>query len=482
VPNQKSVTAGNLETLGTRRLADLLAERSQDDPSLKRRLAYELAAQAGAEAVAADIGQRLSSLKRAPTFVGWQECRAFVKDLDVLRQMILEKVAEDRPQLALDLLWRFMALAGPTFERVDDSNGKLGEVFRAACNDLGAVAAKGSADPIGLANQVFAAVTTNLYGEYDPLVAAVFPALGETGTRHLKKELTTALKHPVGKGPDAARSQALKCALQDIADQQGDVDAFIAQENESARKNPQVAALIGQRLLAAGRAREAFEVLKKARTKQTSPSQEALDEDLVCGAEELGGGDWADVWVEALLATDRFQEAQGFRWRRFEQSLHAASLRAYLKALSDREHREAEQRAVHYVLTFRHFATALQFLIGWPDLPAAAGLVLERGGELDGNLYFLLDPAAKALEGQYPQVASLLYRAMIEDTLNGAKSTRYAHAVRHLVACQSLSPGLKKQNKIECHAAFLARIKARHTRKTGFWSRVAKAEPVCGED
>jgi hypothetical protein len=85
----------------------------------------------------------------------------------VLRQIIVEKVVGDRPELALDLLWRFMALAGPTFERVDDSNGKLGEVFRAACHDLGAVAAKASADPIRLANQVFAAVTTNLYGEYD---------------------------------------------------------------------------------------------------------------------------------------------------------------------------------------------------------------------------------------------------------------------------------------------------------------------------
>jgi hypothetical protein len=82
---------------------------------------------------------------------------------------------------------------------------------------------------------------------------------------------------------------------------------------------------------------------------------------LACAAEELGGGDWAEVWVEALLATDRFSEAQGFRWRRFEQSLHAASLRAYLQALPEREHREAEQRVIQQVLQFRSFATALRF-------------------------------------------------------------------------------------------------------------------------
>jgi hypothetical protein len=475
VPNHKSVTATRLETLGATRLAELLAEFSQEHPPLKRRLAYELAGAAGADEIAADIRHRLTALARAKTFIDWQGCRAFAKDLDLLRRTILEKVAAERPALALELLWQFMALAGSTFERVDDSNGRVSAVFRIACADLGTVAVKGSLDPIALAEQVFAAVTTNLYGEYDPLVEAAFPALGARGSQHLKRRLTAALKHPAGKDPDGSGAQGLKSALQDLADQEGDVDAFLAQESEAARKIPQVAAQIGQRLLAVGRAPEAWDVLQKAKPRQNAPSRAELEEDLVCGAQEPSG-DWADVWVEVLLATDRFPEAQRFRWRRFEQMLHAPSLRAYLQALPDRENREAEQRAVQSVLKFHHFATGLQFLIGWPDLPAAARLVLERGTELDGNLYFLLDPAAKTLEGPYPQVATLLYRAMIEDTLNGAKSSRYAHAARHLAECQSLSLKLQKQNKIELHAAFLARMKARHARKTGFWSRVSNTD------
>jgi hypothetical protein len=305
--------------------------------------------------------------------------------------------------------------------------------------------------------------------------------LGARGSRHLKRRLTAALKHPAGKNPDGSGAQALKSALQDLADQERDVEAYLAQESESARKIPPVAAQIGQRLLAAGRAQEAWEVLRKAKPRQNAPSREDLEEDLVAGAEE-GDGDWADVWVEALLATDRFPEAQRFRWRRFERTLHAVSLRAYLQALPSRESRAAEQRAVRYALTFRHLATALRFLIGWPDLPAAARLVLDRRAELDGNWYFLLDPAAKALEAQYPNVATLLYRAMIEDTLNGAKSTRYTHAARHLAECQLLPLKLKDQDKIESHDAFSARIKTRHARKTGFWSRVKNGEDLGDED
>jgi hypothetical protein len=245
VPNHKSVTAARLETLGATRLAELLAEFSQEHPPLKRRLAYELAGAAGADGIAADIRHRLTALARAKTFIDWQGCRAFAKDLDLLRQMILEKVAAERPALALELLWQFMALAGSTFERVDDSNGRVSAVFRTACADLGTVAVKGPLDPIPLADQVFAAVTTNLYGEYDPLVEAVFPALGARGSQHLKRRLTAALKHPAGKDPDGSGAQGLKSALQDLADQEGDVDAFLGQESESARKIPHVAAQIG---------------------------------------------------------------------------------------------------------------------------------------------------------------------------------------------------------------------------------------------
>jgi len=470
-PNKRSVTAANLKRLGATRLADLLVEACQDNAQLKRRLRYELAGEAGSDAIALDIGRRLTTLKKARSFIDWQKCRAFVKDIDRLRQMIVEKVGDQRPDLALDLLWRFMALAGPTVERVDDSNGNLSDVFRAACDDLGKVATKGSPDPIRLAERVFDALTSNTYGQYDHLVAVIFPALKDTGVRHLKQQLTAALKDAPSRKDDF-RASHLKSALQDIADQQGDVDAFIAYENPSARKTPEVAASIGQRLLEAGRPKEALEILKAATSKRQTPSAEDFEIDALYGVHEVGSSQWGDVWVEALLANDRLKEAQQFRWSKFERYLDTKSLRSYLKALPDFEDFDAEQKAIQHALAFPHFASALQFLIDWPDHHAAANLVLQRCAEVDGNLYFLFDPAAKALEAKYPETATLLYRAMIEDTLNGAKSTRYGHAARHILECQSLLHRIKNPASSIEHSAFLARLKATHCRKTGFWSRV----------
>ena len=140
----------------------------------------------------------------------------------------------------------------------------------------------------------------------------------------------------------------------------------------------------------------------------------------------------------------------------------------------------AERKALDHALGFPHFAIALSFLVEWKELRYAARLVLERSREIDGNLYFVLDPAAKALEGKQPLAAALLRRAMIEDTLEGAKATRYRHAARHLLECRALEPGIGDHGSFETHDAFVARLRARHGRKTGFWSQVDGARRRIG--
>ncbi|MFL6180527.1 MAG: DUF6880 family protein, partial [Actinomycetes bacterium] len=126
--SKKTLNLDNLEALGAKRLAELLLELGAGDAGVKRRLRLELSAEAGAEAVAADLGKRLTTLRQARSFVGWEKRRAFVKDLDLQRQLIVDKVADTRPDLALELLWRFLELAEPVLNRVDDSRGEVGDV------------------------------------------------------------------------------------------------------------------------------------------------------------------------------------------------------------------------------------------------------------------------------------------------------------------------------------------------------------------
>ena len=129
---------------------------------------------------------------------------------------------------------------------------------------------------------------------------------------------------------------------------------------------------------------------------------------------------------------------------------------------------------MEHALGFRSFSDRLHFFHGWPEpRPGPPSSCSRAASEIDGNLYHLLDPAARWLEGKHPLAATLLRRAMIEDTLEGAKSTRYKHAARHLAECRSLAPLIGDFGRFETHEAFVARLRAAHGRKTGFWAQVA---------
>jgi len=473
MPSKKTVTLHNLAVLGAERLAAILVDLAEADAKVKRRLRLELAAQVGGDSIAGEIGKRITALRKARSFVDWQKRRDFVKDLDLQRRMIVDRVAQTRADLALDLMWRFMDLAGPTINRVDDSNGSVGDVFQSACEDLGAIAVKARPDRVGLADQVFTALSANDYGVFDGLVAAMVPALGDTGTAHLKSRLARALADRQRKaGALDLRTSALRSALQDIADAQADIDAYIALVPLEDRGRPRMGAEIGRRLLAAGRTTEALAALENARPKQRT--EQAVHHDDLHLAGYGDGGAWEEVYIEALDATGQEEQAQRLRWAAFEERLSSTRLRAYLKKLPDFEDIEAQERAMRHALGFRSFPAALDFLRGWPDHARAARLVLTRATEIDGDLYYLLEPALQLIEGKHPLAATLLRRAMIEDTLNGAKSSRYKHAARHLLECSSLASSIQDFGTFETHETFASRLHARHGRKAGFWAQVAE--------
>jgi hypothetical protein len=147
--SRKTVTLDNLMALGPERLAVILVELADGNAEVKRRLRLELAAQEGGDNIAAEIGKRITALRSARSFVDWQKRREFVRDLDQQRAMIADRVAPIRPDLALDLMWRFLNLAEPVLNRVDDSTGSVGDVFRLACGGLG-----GAGRLPGMANKV----------------------------------------------------------------------------------------------------------------------------------------------------------------------------------------------------------------------------------------------------------------------------------------------------------------------------------------
>jgi hypothetical protein len=180
--------------------------------------------------------------------------------------------------------------------------------------------------------------------------------------------------------------------------------------------------------------------------------------------------DWQRVWIDTLDALGRSVEAQEERWANFERSLNAEYLRAHLKRLPDFDDEEAEIRALVYVATSPDLHQALAFLVDWPAHTTAAELILARDRELDGDQYWLLTSAAEALDEKYPLAATLVLRSMITFSLERAKHTRYGHAARHLQTCEYLAKRIEDFGGHVDHQAFVAGLRLRHGRKTGFWN------------
>lgn len=476
--SKKTLNAENLEALGAQRLAELLMDIAEGDAATKRRLRLALTAQRAPETMAAEVRKRLTQIARARSFADWRKVRDLAADLEAQRRAIVDQVAKSDAAEALELMWRFMDLAEAVHERCDDSNGMIGDVFRDACRDLGPLTQAAKPDPVALADRVFTALDENGYGQYDLLIETLSPSLGAKGLDHLKGRFIELSKMPVERPPSEkrkvigwgtggplyedeikarSRESTIRLALREIADAQGDVDAFIDQYDEKTRKVPRIAAEMARRLLAANRAEEALQTIEAAEHRRS-------------GWPDF---DWEDARIDVLEALGRGDEAQAARWSCFERALSAEHLRAYLKRLADFDDVEAEERALDYAEHYNSVRQALSFLVSWPALDRAARLVTGRVAELDGDHYEILAPAADALAAKHPLAATLALRAMIAFTLTKARSSRYRHAARHFMECESLAATIKEFGAFETHAAYAARLKAEHGRKSGFWSLIS---------
>jgi len=476
-----AINAKNLEALGAERLAELLIEISAGNAVAKRRLRVELAGAQSPAQLVKEVRKRFTMVARSRSFVDWQGVRSLADDLDTHRRAIVETIAKAYPTEALDLLWRFVALAPPVLERCDDSSGTLIGIFREACGDMGDVSLKARADPTSLADQAFAALIANGYGQFDELIQVLAPALGEAGLEHLKQRMIDLSNRPVTKPPEKervkigwsssgpiyademaerSRVSTVRLALTEIADALGDVDAFIEQYEEETRKVPKIAAQIARRLLSAGRAQEALQAIEAAKHRRGNGSWEWLD------------FEWEDARIDVLEALGRTDDAQAARWECFERALSSAHLRAYLKRLPDFDDVEAEKKALDYAQRSGNLLQALSFLVSWPAPDRAADLVLQRVDQLDGDHYEILTPAAEALAGEHPLAAMLALRSMIDFSLRNSRSGRYRHAARHLLDCSSLSSAIADFGRFEPHDAYEARLRCEHRRKSSFWSLI----------
>ena len=474
MPPNRTLNAANLERLGAPRLAALLLELATGNAAAQRRLRLALAGNAGPAEAARAVTKRLAAIARSRTWLNAPRIRTLVTDLEAQRHAILSVVAPADPSEAFELTWRLMQCAEAIVERSDDASGRLTALFAAILRDLGPLAQAASIDPAQLAERALRVLSHDRHGQWHELVPTLAPALGDAGLRLLAQRVEAWRDEPPASKPQATaarlhadqleaigRRHITADLLRQVALARGDLDAYLAQYDQAARQTPAVAADIARRLLAADRPHEAWAALQAASTTGHDRTEA-----------------WNHAHAETLDALDRPDEAQAFRWARFSQTLDPTHLRAHLRRLPDFDEFEAEQRALTHALTHPSPDRALFFLIDWPDLSRAAELVLARSAELDPDLHESLTRAAESLEARHQLPATLLYRAMIDATLQAGRSSRYRSAARQWQACARLAPQIEDFGTAPNHRGYNQQLRERYGRKQGFWQELELSQQL----
>lgn len=269
----KALNKANLMALGTETLAELLLETVKGDASRQRRVRLVLAAGQEADAVAVDVRKRFATIRKARSYISRKKQRTLAKELSELTELIETRIAESAPDLAFDLLWEQLHLARGVLERTDDAWSAIGDVMRQAMEAVSRLASKLTKAPEDLAEDVFEALVGDVFGTFEHAVRATSEALGTAGMARLKTLAREAAEAPAPEAEialyavltgasrsearaKAARQRRIHLLLQDLADLEGDVDAWLAQYTPQQLTAETVAPAAADRLLEAGRAEE----------------------------------------------------------------------------------------------------------------------------------------------------------------------------------------------------------------------------------
>ena len=164
-----------LAAIGSKRLATLLAEAAMTNPSMLRRLQFELSAQKH-ENIPETVRRWINELREQTSFLGAEQLDELAREFDAIRGAVVSNVSQAALTLAPDLMWQLFTLAGTVYERTTEEGWEVGRVFDQACADLVKVSVDAEVEPKLFAEKVVSAIGSNAHGEYSALIPAISSA------------------------------------------------------------------------------------------------------------------------------------------------------------------------------------------------------------------------------------------------------------------------------------------------------------------
>jgi uncharacterized protein DUF6880 len=405
------------------------------------------------------LRKRIASLKRGRRFIDYRASFDFARELEAILADIESGLLERSPEHAFDLVDRFLATAGSILNRVDDSGGAVGEVYRQAIL-LWLAAASGWRDAdIDWVERIDQLYQQNDYGVLDPLLPNAHLLLTPDQLKQLawryENALRSALKSP--EQEDKVNFLALQSgvalgqiaeALHDPALYERSVLIHSPQPNHLQMKS------ICEKYLQYEQPESAMRYLNQAWESHFEHDRlEMLDKAYV----QMG---------------DR-KQLKVIRSRLFRSEQSYASFTRYLEALDEDEKEKACRSAIKQAEQGSDILRSADLLLNMGQTESAQALVLARHQELAECFYDGLLRLAKAFEkADCTLAATACYRALLLDILVQARSKAYGHAARYFKKLEALAKRIKVFKPLPTHRAYVEQLRSVHGRKKSFWARL----------
>jgi hypothetical protein len=450
--NDDDLSVETVAVLGAYRLAKIVVDHALHDSGLTQALRMALATEGSDDELIRILASEIDAMRSDRRFYDYRESRILAHEIDRIRTAIMRDLLPRAPRAAADLLKGLIQLDSHVFEHADDSDGVVGSALADAVVDFGcACAAAPGRDAGKLAAEIFVLFSSDDYGVRGDIIAACKDALGPSGLDELERLMRADLEG-VRAASGGDQRHILLHGLAEIADARSDVDGFIDAQRLAGSEDRAVIE-ISERLVGAGRLEEALRRLERAEG----------------GNHRLG--QLEELKIEILSKLGRGDEAQAVRWGTFLRSLSDSILSDYLAQLPEAARSALTDNAIATARHHRdvHCALALLTKLAPAD---AAHLVSDRLAELNGDLYFILRPAAERLADAYPLASVLLRRRLADAVLTRAQSQHYGHAVLDLAAAEKSAAQVLDWRCFFPQDAYRQQISLQHRQKSAFWRRM----------
>jgi hypothetical protein len=433
--------------LGAESLADILLSISETSPEadevVKRLLATP-------DQNIKRYKDKLTRLKRGRSFISWRESATFVSQLHQLLND-LEAGAID-PCLGVELVGRFFEADAYIYERCDDSNGEIGDVFRYTAADLFVSFASRCENKQKIADLVITLNQKDDYGIRDCLFERCSEFLPESNLRTMIQQLWAIVEtEKVG-----YQISTWHRAIQLLAKQLKDAPLF--EKSRLATGTPSVTAWteIAKVYLECGEPQMALSRLQQIADNETFMLNERRQ--LLLEIYHQFG--------------DRESETE-IAWQLFKQHRSQTTLNQLLGVIGHEHQKHVIDDEIGIIFQEPRLSyTDADFLLSTMHIDELEDYLFQRIDQLDGNLYYCLLPLAEALEKSgKPLISSLIYRALIDSILARALSKYYHHAVKYLKILDQLASSISDWRAWPSHYAYLASMREVHKRKSALWSR-----------